>query len=130
MVLFGVCAEGGRSETQCLFRPSATVSRIGLMESRVRRRRRCRGEFHRFGSLQLFSPDDDEKKNLFVTIQKGKNFGKKKISSEVNFIVTIIILTRAQYFFLVWPSATVSRDGLMESRLRCHCHWCGGPPPP
>ncbi len=31
------------------------------------------------------------------------------------------------------PSATVSRIGLMESRLRRHCHcrccWCGGPPP-
>ena len=29
------------------------------------------------------------------------------------------------------PSATVSRIGLLESRLRrpCHCHWCGGPPP-
>ncbi len=26
------------------------------------------------------------------------------------------------------PSATVSRIGLMESRLHRHCHWCGGPP--
>ncbi len=30
------------------------------------------------------------------------------------------------------PSETVSRIGLMESCMchRCHCHWCGGPPPP
>ena len=27
------------------------------------------------------------------------------------------------------PSATVSRIGLMESRLRRRCRWCGGPPP-
>ena len=29
------------------------------------------------------------------------------------------------------PSTTVSRISHMESRLRrrCHCHWCGGPPP-
>ncbi len=26
------------------------------------------------------------------------------------------------------PSATVSRIGLMESCLRRHCRWCGGPP--
>ncbi len=28
------------------------------------------------------------------------------------------------------PIATVSRMGLMESRLSHRCRWCGGPPPP
>ncbi len=28
------------------------------------------------------------------------------------------------------PSTTVSRIGLMKSRLRCRCRWCGGLPPP
>ncbi len=28
------------------------------------------------------------------------------------------------------PSATVSRNGLVESCLCRHCHWCGGPPYP
>ncbi len=31
---------------------------------------------------------------------------------------------------VVRPSATVSRIGLMESRLRRRCHWVAGPSPP
>ncbi len=41
------------------------------------------------------------------------------------------VQTENNLSFFFRPSTSVSRIGLLESRLRhrCCCHWCGGPPP-
>ncbi len=54
--------------------------------------------------------------SLIETSISGKNKSFRQISPAVSCRV-------------FRPSATVSRIGLVESRLH-HCCWCGGPPPP
>ncbi len=55
--------------------------------------------------------------------EKIQQFKKKKTKDSIKAKALAYIQES-----LFRPSATVSRIGLVESRLRRRCHWCGGPP--